>query len=165
MDDAPVGPADAPSPSPAPDEPRLLGRITLGLATVALAAYAAGAVLLALPVRTPEVQDCGTPGAYLYDGRFDVVPDAEDRIVDGDGGVVTLDPAVAAAARERPCRERVASRAVPAAIVLGIATLLAVVAFAVELLMVRPRRRALLAGTTPSEVPLATRDDGPDWSP
>lgn len=162
MDDAPAGPVDAPTPPSTPAEPRLLGRITLGLAVVALVAYAAGTVLLALPVRTPQVQDCGTPGAYLLGGRVDVVPDRDDRILDEDDAVVTLDPAVADTARARPCRERVASRAVPAAIVLGGATAMGVVAFAVELVVVRPRRRALLPPPPPGGVPLATGDPGPD---
>ena len=60
------------------------------------------------------------------------------------GDVVTLDPAVADAARDRPCQERVAARAVPAAALLLGATVLGVVAFLVELLVVRPRRRAVL---------------------
>lgn len=162
MDDVPGDAADAPLPSSPPREPRLLGRLAPGLAVLALAAYAVGAVLLTLPVRTPEVQDCGAPGAYLLDGRVDVVPDREDRILDGDGAVVTLDPAVAAAARERPCRERVASRAVPAVVVIGGATLLGVVAFAVELFVVRPRRRALLPAPPVSGMPLVGGDDGPD---
>lgn len=162
MDDAPVGPDVAPPPPSDPPEPRLLGRITLGLAVVALVAYAIGAVFLTLPVRTPQVQDCGAPGAYLLDGRLDVVPDHDDRIVDGDGAIVTLDPAVAATARDRPCQERVASRAVPAAIAIGAATVLGVVAFAGELFVVRPRRRARALALGPSTVPPVTEGPGPD---
>ncbi|HEX7132953.1 MAG TPA: hypothetical protein VF228_10270, partial [Iamia sp.] len=102
------------------------------------------AILLALPVETPEVQDCGAPGAYLLAGRVDRIPDDEDRILGPDDEVITLDPDVAADARATPCRDRVAERAVPAAILLVIATVVGVVAFAVELFVVRPRQRRLV---------------------
>ena len=73
------------------------GRISLALAWASLACFVVAAVLLALPVSTPEVQDCGAPGAYLVEGRLDVIPDAEDRILRPDGEVVTLDAPTAQA--------------------------------------------------------------------
>lgn len=147
-----------------PAEPRLLGRSSFGLAVLALVAYAAGVVLLVVPVRTPEVQDCGAPGAFLLDGRVDVVPDAEDRILDADGAVVHLPAAVADAARDRPCRERVAARAVPGLALIGGATVVGAIAFALEMLLVRPRRRARVA-SIPAEPPPPPSPEahGPDW--
>ena len=68
----------------------------------------------------------------LYDAPYFAGPD---------GDVVTLDPSTARAARERPCRERVADRAVPAGILMTVATVLGASAFLVELIVVRPRAR------------------------
>lgn len=159
-----VAPATTPPPdgsdpaAPPPGGSRAWGRLSFGLALLAVLAYACGAVLLVLPVRTPQVQDCGAPGAYLYEGRLDVVPDREGRVLDGEGDVVELPPAVADAARDKPCQERVAARAVPAAGLVGGATLVGIVAFALELFVVRPRRRRALAGP-----PSASVTGRPDW--
>lgn len=111
------------------------------LAVAAIVAYAAAAVLFTLPVTTPDVQRCGAPGAYLLAGRVDVLPDAEGRIVGPDDEVVTLEPSVAEAARDQPCRNRVAARAAPAAGLVAVATVVGLGAFALELAVVRPRRR------------------------
>lgn len=128
-------------------EPRVLARVTLAAAVLAIVAFAGAAVLLALPVETPAVQDCGTPGAYIYDGRVDVVPDAEGRIRDAAGEVVTLDADVAAEARRQPCQDRVADRAVPAGLLLVAALVVGGAALAVETAVVRPRvRRARAHG-------------------
>jgi len=146
---------DAPPPLPAPGgvespgegpvtPPGPLARLTRALAALALLAYVAATLLLVVPVRNPPVQDCGAPGAYLYQGRVDVVPDGNDQIVDG-GEVVTLAPDVADAARATRCQDRVASRAVPAAVLVLGATVVGGGAFAVELLVVRRRRRRALA--------------------
>lgn len=139
-----------PDPSPVPTVPA--GRITVALAGLALACFAVAAVLLALPVSVPGVQDCGAPGAYLAQGRVDVVPDANDRILGPDGEIVTLDGPTAAAARDHPCQERVAARAVPAGVLLVAGTLIGLAAFALEVLVVRPRRRRawrVAAGMSP----------------
>lgn len=140
------GLADQPGPDgKAPDRsPTFIGRLAVALAVSALVAYAVAAVLFTLPVSTPAVQRCGAPGAYLIAGRTDVFPDAEGRILGPDDELVTLDPMVAAAARDQPCRERVAARAAPAAGLVGAATAVGVGAFALELLVVRPRRRRAL---------------------
>jgi hypothetical protein len=133
----PLAPAVAPPPG-------LLGRVAIVAAALSLLAYLVAAIVLAIPVETPEVQDCGAPGAYLLAGRVDRIPDEENRILGPDGEVVTLDADVAAEARATPCRDRVAERAVPATILLVIATVVGVVAFAVELFVVRPRQRRLV---------------------
>lgn len=141
-------------------EPEVAGRVTLGLAAAAVAAYVLAAVLLTLPVETPGVQDCGAPGAYLLEGRVDTVPDREGRIrVESDAPegfeVVTLDPDVAEAARDDRCRDRVARRAVPAGILLLAATVVGTTAFLLELLLVRPRRRAALRRARAAEAEAA----------
>lgn len=138
---APPGP-----PAPADDAPHTLpptplGQLSLVLAGLALAGFAVAIVLLAIPVQVPGVQQCGAPGAYLVDGRLDVVPDANDQILGPEGDPITLDAEDAQSARDHPCRERVADRAVPAGILILTSTVVGLGAFAVEVLMVRPRRR------------------------
>jgi hypothetical protein len=111
------------------------------MAGLALLAYLVAALLLVVPVEVPEVQDCGAPGAYLLGGRLDRIPDEDDRILGPDDEVVTLDEDVAAEARATPCRDRVADRGVPAFILVVAATGLGTAAFALELIVVRPRQR------------------------
>ena len=85
-------------------------------------------------------------------GRVDRIPDDDGRILGPDDEVITLDDDVAAEARATPCRDRVSERAVPAAILLVVATVLGVAAFAVELIVVRPRqRREMRAAMAPPE--------------
>lgn len=133
-----------------PPAPGLVGRIATVLAGLGLLGYLVAAVLLAVPVETPQVQDCGAPGAYLLAGRVDRVPTADDRILDEAGEIVTLDADVAAEARATPCRERVAERAVPAAVSILAATVIGLAAFVLELFVVRPRqRRAVRAAMGP----------------
>ncbi len=115
--------------------------MSLAMAVVALICFALALVLLALPVETPGVQRCGTPAAYLLEGRLDVIPDAEDRILGPDGEPVTLDAETAQTARDQPCRDRVADRAVPAGGLVLAGVVVGLGAFAVEVLVVRPRRR------------------------
>lgn len=138
-------PADTDRRHPAPDAGAVpsvpAGRVSVALAWASLACFVVAVVLLTIPVTTPEVQDCGAPGAYLAEGRLDVVPDAEDRILGPDGEVVTLDAPTAQAARDEPCQQRVATRAVPAGALLLAGTVGGISAFAVEVLVVRPRRR------------------------
>jgi len=162
-------PAGLPPAAPAPPEawpplapavtppPGRLGRVATVLAGLALLAHLVAALLLVVPVETPEVQDCGAPGAYLLTGRLDHIPDEDGRIRGPDGEVITLDDDVAAEARATPCRERVADRGVPAAILVVAATLLGVVAFALELFVVRPRQRRQMRaamGPPPLEPPV-----------
>lgn len=145
-----TGPGGAAAPSPVAVEPPPgsppvpsvpAGRVSVALAWASLACFVVALVLLVIPVSTPEVQDCGAPGAYLAQGRLDVIPDANDQILGPDGEVVTLDGPVADAARDEPCQQRVAGRAVPAGVLLLVGTLGGLAAFVVEVLVVRPRRR------------------------
>lgn len=149
----PLAPAVTPPPGP-------LGRVATVLAGLALLAYVVASLLLVVPVETPEVQDCGAPGAYLLAGRLDRIPDDEGRILGPDGDVVTLDADVAAVARATPCRERVAARGVPAAILVAAATVLGVIAFALELFVVRPRQRRQLRAAAMGPPPLVGDDPG-----
>ncbi|MGI8940057.1 MAG: hypothetical protein ACR2JF_17945 [Iamia sp.] len=144
------------APAPPPTEPPTvaLGWVSLGAAAASLVFFAVAAVLLALPVRTPDVQDCGAPAAYLYDGRVDVIPDVNDQILGPDDQPLTLDPGTAEVAREEPCQARVADRAVPALVLVLVGTVVGLAAFALEILAVRPRRRqawrrAVVAGQAP----------------
>lgn len=121
--------------------PTLVGRVAVALAVAAIVAYATAAVLFVLPVTTPGVQRCGAPGAYLLAGRIDVVPDEAGRVIGPDDDVVALEPSVAQAARDQPCRDRVAARAGPAAGLVAAATVIGLSAFALELVLVRPQRR------------------------
>lgn len=177
MDAAPDAVAD-PGPGPAPPDPATgpdalpptaLGRASVALAAVALVCFLVAVVLATLPVRTPGVQDCGAPAAYLAAGRLDVIPDAQDRILGPDGEPLTLDAETAQAARDQPCRERVAVRAVPAGVLLVVGTVLGLAAFAVEVLVVRPRRRrawraAVLSAAGPG-APAAPPAAAPTTSP
>ncbi len=143
----PLPPA-VPPPSAGP-----VGRVAIVLAGLSVVAYLVATVLLTVPVSVPEVQRCGAPGAYLLAGRVDVVPSDDDRILGPDGEPVTLDAAVAQAARDRPCRDRVADRAVPAAVLLLVATVGGVIAFGLELFVVRPRQRALVRAARAGAAP------------
>ncbi|QYG91125.1 hypothetical protein HC251_00870 [Iamia sp. SCSIO 61187] len=151
----PASPAEPAWPplAPALDPPPVgaIARLSMVGAGLALLCYLVAGVLLAVPVETPGVQDCGAPGAYLLAGRVDVVPDPDGRILGPDGEVVTLDADVAAAARTEPCRDRVADRAVPAGLLLTLATVLGVVAFATELFVVRPRQRRVVRAARAAE--------------
>jgi hypothetical protein len=143
---APEGwPPLAPAVTPPPSGP--VERVAVVLAGLALLAFVVAGVVLAVPVEVPEVQDCGSPGAYLLAGRVDRIPDGEDEILVGDGRVVALDPEIAAEARAEPCRDRVAARAVPAAWLIVGTTVLGMAAFALELFVVRPRQRKAIRST------------------
>lgn len=126
-----------------------IGQVATTLAVASLVGFAIAAVLFLIPVETPGVQDCGTPAGYLLDGRVDQIPDPEGRIRDASGEIVTLDPDVAAEARETPCQDRVAARAVPAAGLTLASLLVGMIAFGIELFAVRPRLRHAL--TTPPD--------------
>jgi len=138
--------------------PGRLGRVAVALAALAVLAYLVAGVLFLVPVETPGVQECGAPGAYLLDGRLDRIPDEEGRILDADDQVVTLDPDVAAEARSTPCQERVARRAVPAAALVLAATGVGALAFALELLVVRPHQRRLVRAGAAHPAPPAWGD-------
>jgi hypothetical protein len=156
---------DLPPPPPAvpppADGPRRLARAALAMAWASLLLYGVAALLLVIPVEVPEVQDCGTPVSYLLEGPVDVVPTEDGRFLDEQGEVVTLDADATREARDRPCRERIAALAVPAAALIVVATLVGLTAFVVELFVVRPRQRRALAAARDDAAP---RDPATDVS-
>ncbi len=158
---------DLPPPPPAvpppADGPRRLARMTLAMAWASVLLFGVAALLLVIPVDVPEVQDCGTPLSYLLEGPVDVIPTEDGRFLDEQGEVVTLDADVARDARDRPCRERIAMLAVPAAVLVAVATLVGMTAFVVELFVVRPRQRRALAASRDDASP--PRDPAPVPSP
>lgn len=143
-------PPPIPAVPPPADGPRRLARATLAGAWASLVLFGIAVLLLVIPVEVPEVQDCGTPVGYLLEGPVDVIPTEDGRFLDEEGEVVTIDADAAREARDRPCRERIARLAVPAAVLIVLATLVGLVAFVVELFVVRPRQRRAIA---------AARDD------
>lgn len=110
-----------PDPSRARD--RRSGAVVIGAGWVALLVIAVGVAVAFVPVRNGDVQACGTPGAFLIEGRSDVYPDAGGRVRDGDGVDVQLSPSAVQAAVDRPCSQRVADRMVPAGVLLAGGTL------------------------------------------
>jgi len=128
-------------PPPIDGGPRRLARATLAAAWASLVLFGVALLLLVVPVEVPQVQDCGTPLGYLLEGPVDVIPTEDGRFLDEAGEVVTIDADAARDARDRPCRDRVATWSVPAAVLLVVATLVGLVTFGVELFVVRPRQR------------------------
>jgi hypothetical protein len=153
-------PPPHPSVPPPADGPRRLARATLAGAWASLLLFGVAALLLVIPVEVPEVEDCGTPLTYLLEGPVDVIPTEDGRFLDQQGEVVTLDADATREARSRPCRERVADLAVPAALLIALATLVGFVAFVVELFVVRPRQRRALAARADAPAPAADRPGG-----
>lgn len=94
---------------PEPETPISL-RTTAIVGFVGLLLLLVGLFLLSRPVRTP-VQDCGTVGAFLLDGRVNRFVDPSDPPPG-----VTEDQAIDN--NTHPCQERAANRARPAAVVL-----------------------------------------------
>lgn len=91
-------------------------RASTVLAWLAVAAFVAGTVLLLVPVQNRHrghlLQDCGSPAAFLKDGRSSAVVDPSDP-----------PPFVArrdvASVNAHECSQLVAERAVPAAILVA----------------------------------------------
>ena len=135
------------------------------IAGLALLGYLVAAVVVAVPVETPGVQDCGSPGAYLLAGRLDRIPDESNRILGPDDEIITLDDDVAATARATPCRERVADRAVPALLLVLAATVIGAGAFAIELFVVRPRQRRLVRAALGPPPPVGEPGPPPSLAP
>lgn len=127
-----------------PDQ--LIGASTIA-AWICLALILAGLAVGSVPVRTPIVQDCGTPLAFVLTGRV-------DRFLDPNNPPRGVTAKEAEAANKRPCRKRVAPRMVRSAELL-LGGLVAGLAGVVMLLVGRTvRRRDLLlrwgSGTSPS---------------
>ena len=87
---------------------RLVALATIA-AWVALAAIAVGVGLSSWPVRNGDVQDCGTPLAFVLTGRQDAAPAPGPGNTPPSAGDIER-------ALDHPCRERVAGRMVPAAL-------------------------------------------------
>lgn len=150
---------DLPPPVPAVTPPVDAGPVRLARATRAAAwasllLYLVAGLLAVIPVRMPEeIPDCGTPVAYLLEAPVDVVPTEDGRFLADDGSIVTLSEDATREARDRPCQERIARLAVPAAILIVVATVTGLVAFAVELFVVRPRQRRVLRAALDDTAP------------
>jgi len=99
-------------------------RATAVIATIGVVVALVGVAILLLPVQTPT-QDCGTSLGYLLDGRVDVLVSETDP-------PAGITPAEAKANNANPCRERVADRTKPAAVLIGAGLVAALGAALVE---------------------------------
>jgi len=129
-----------PAPAAAPARPGPTGIVeaTAIIAAIGVVVALIGLGILLLPVTTPT-QDCGTSAGFLLGGRVDQMVSETDP----PAGVTAAE---AKANNASPCRERVADRAKPAALLLGtglIAALGAALAeMAIRLVRRSKRRRA-----------------------
>lgn len=134
---------DAPTPPPEPrpdatEQLRRLARVTPAVAVAGVVLALVGLAVAFAPLRTP-VQDCGTAGTFLLDGRVDVAVD----VAHPPKGVTRAEARSHAA---DPCQERAADRARPAAMAIFAGTLAGLAAAAVEVLArLRWHRRAATA--------------------
>ncbi|WP_421117963.1 hypothetical protein ACE2AJ_11130 [Aquihabitans daechungensis] len=119
-----LDPAPAPTPTDARPAPRGLLRATAVIATIGVVVALLGLVLLLRPVSTPT-QDCGTSLAFLLDGRVNEFVSESDP----PPGVTAAE---AKANNDEPCRDRVAERTKPAAVLLGAGLVAAIGAAVVE---------------------------------
>ena len=147
--DGPAADSDAPPASRRRRWPDRVISATPVFAAIALVLIVVGAIVLAIPVENPKVQDCGTPAAFVLTGRPDV-------FVDPTNPPKGLTEAQARSANENRCQERVAARAVPGGILLAIGLVIGVVAAIVEWVARVARRRDALVAYAPP---------GPDPSP
>lgn len=139
-------PPPPPDPGAAPARPRPTGVLlaTAVIATIGVVVALLGIGILLLPVSTPT-QDCGTSLGFLLDGRV-------NEFVSVDDPPAGITPAEALANNETPCRDRVADRVKPAAVLIGaglVAALGATVAeITIRLLRRSKRRRPPIGATT-----------------
>jgi hypothetical protein len=148
----------------APPTARRLLAVTPWVAAAGALVALLGLVGLLRPVTTP-VQDCGVAAAFLLDGRT-------NQFANPDAPPDGLTAAEVTANNERPCRDRVADVARPAAIALLVGTAVgivtAIVEIATRLALRRHRRRSpnpsTAEPTTGSEPggAVATPDPEPD---
>jgi hypothetical protein len=129
------------------------------IATIGVVVALLGIGILLLPVSTPT-QDCGTSIGYLLDGRV-------DQFVSKDDPPTGITPAEAKANNANPCRDRVADRAKPAAVLIGVGLLVALGAALAETVirLVRRAKRGrahTTSGVPPSDDPIdPTAPDSP----
>ena len=144
--DGPAADVDAPA-APRRRWPDRVISVTPVFAAIALVLIVAGAIVLAIPVENPKVQDCGAPAVFVLTGRPDV-------FVDPANPPKGLTAAQARSANANRCQERVAARAVPGAILLAIGLVIGLVAAIVEwLARIARRRDALAASAAPAPEP------------
>ncbi len=125
-------PPVADAPAPVGDDPRHALRrrraqVTAAVALVGILVSLIGLGLLVRPLATP-VQDCGTAASFLLRGGTDVLVDDEHP----PRGVTRAE---ARANNASPCQERAANRARPAATLVVLGVLVALLALMVELVM------------------------------
>lgn len=132
-------------PSPIRRPERLISASTVA-AWVGLALILAGLVVGSVPVRSPKVQDCGAPLAFVLTGRVDV-------FVDPNNPPRGFTPKQAVAANKRPCRTRVAPRAVRSAELLLGGLLVGLTGVALLVVGRVSRRRAFLRDGPPAGAP------------
>jgi len=144
--DSPAADVDAPA-APRRRWPDRVISVTPVFAAIALVLIVAGAIVLAIPVENPKVQDCGAPAAFVLTGRPDV-------FVDPTNPPTGLTAAQARSANGNRCQERVAARAVPGGILAATGLVIGVVAAIVEwLARVARRRDALVVSALPAAGP------------
>jgi hypothetical protein len=114
----------------APPRPHGLLAATAVIATVGVVVALIGLALLFRPVSTPT-QDCGTSIGFLLDGRVNVFVSETDP-------PKGITPAEAKANNAEPCRDRVAQRTKPAAVLFG-AGMVAAIGAALTEMAVRGR--------------------------
>ncbi|MEZ5137674.1 MAG: hypothetical protein R2711_02510 [Acidimicrobiales bacterium] len=120
--------AGAPAPVAAPVDrpgPTRLQRTTALVATVGVGVVLVGLLVLLRPVSTPT-QSCGTSLGVLLDGR------ANEYVYDVQNPPEGITTAEAEANNARPCRERVADIARPAAVAMAVGLVAAIGALIVE---------------------------------
>lgn len=147
-------PAPPPVPAAAPARPAATGilQATAIIATIGVLVALLGIAIMLLPVRTPT-QDCGTALGFLLDGRVDQLV-SEDNPPDG------ITPAEAKANNAAPCRERVADRTKPAAVLLGAGVVAALGAALAEttIRLVRRNKRRRAGPNDPAPPPVEPAD-------
>ena len=125
------------APAARPQRPRRLD-LTAWLASLGVLIALSGVVVLALPVHTP-IHDCGSTFAYLYDGRYEPPTDPAKPPKGHTAAQVRR-------ANAKPCRPRVADRAVLAAELILPGLALSLVAAGAEIVIrFRLRRRHAMA--------------------
>ncbi|HRW36978.1 MAG: hypothetical protein KDB04_02310 [Acidimicrobiales bacterium] len=125
---SPVAASDPDAPGAAPASrpgPTRLQRTTALVATVGVVVVLIGLLVLLRPVSTPT-QSCGTSLGVLLDGR------ANEYVYDVQNPPAGITRAEAEANNARPCRERVADIARPAAVAMAVGLVAAVGALIVE---------------------------------
>ena len=102
----------APPPPPLPSARKRPLVFTI-LGWGAIVSLGVALIMALLPIDNPGVQSCGTPAAFMAQGRVNLYPDAARQIRRADGSVQTLNKAQLDRAFDHPCTARVSARMVP----------------------------------------------------